>query len=375
MTTIRSVEFIGLRSELAAPATFSWGSAHSRNVGLVQVTTSDGVTGWGETSVTFPLWSLEERQATVTSGLAPMATGKACGSLAEIAALVADLEQNMARLRLLWSPVGVSSAISALELALLDALGRAQGVPTWQLLGGQPQQLPLYAVGFGGRPEQMAEQAQAALDEGYAAVKIRLGFGRQQDLDLLRTMRAALGPDATVYADVNMGWDLPTAREMAPLLQEFSLGWLEEPLSRDETADFPALGQAAHAPIAAGENCYSRAEVVALAESGRAEIVMPDLARCGGLLAGIAGARAAIDGGRAYSTHHYASDLGFAAMLAVGAVLGPSAPILRDVSPWPLREQILSEPVTIAQGRATTPIGPGLAPEPDPDVIERNRVL
>lgn len=374
-TTVAAVEFVGLRSPLDPPATFSWGSADARNVGLVKVTTSDGVTGWGETSVTFPLWSLEERHATVTQGVAPMAVGLACGSLEEIAGTIAQLERNMARLRLLWSHVAISSAISALEMALLDALGRAQGQPVWALLGGTAAEVPLYAVGFAGDADAIAEQAGTALDEGYAAVKVRLGFGEDRDLGLLRTMRAALGEDPVLYADVNMGWDRETADHMAPRLAEFSLGWLEEPLSRDEVAGFPHLGEAAGAPIAAGENCYSRDEVAALARSGFVDVVMPDLARCGGLLAAVEGARAALDGGRAYSTHHYASDLGFAAMLTVAAVLGPSAPVLRDVSAWPLRSELLTEPITITAGRALTSSVPGLAPEPDPIVIERNRVL
>ncbi|MEA2581938.1 MAG: Mandelate racemase / muconate lactonizing enzyme N-terminal domain, partial [Thermomicrobiales bacterium] len=73
---IRDVEFIGLRSALPQPAQFSWGSAASRNVGLVRVTTVEGVVGAGETSVTFPLWSLEERALTVREGLRPLALGK-----------------------------------------------------------------------------------------------------------------------------------------------------------------------------------------------------------------------------------------------------------------------------------------------------------
>lgn len=372
---IKSVEFIGLRSPLDPPARFSWGEADSRNVGLVKVVTSDGSVGWGETSVTFPLWSLDERCATVTMGLAPMVTGMACGTIEEIQQVTVTAEKNMARLRLLWSPVGISSAIGALEMALLDAWGRSRGEPVWKLLGGEHRAVDMYAVGFTGGPEQSAEQAAGALEEGYAAVKIRAGFGEEADLNLLRTFRQTLGDSATVYVDVNMGWELPAAMHMAEQMRDFGLGWLEEPLSRDDLEGLRSIRNLNVAPLAAGENCYSRSELVSLAKSGLVDILMPDLARCGGFLAALEGSRTALEQGLEYSTHHYASDIGFAAMSALCSVAGPSAPILRDMSPWPLREELLSEPLTISGGRTWAYEGPGFAPEPVVSVIERTRVL
>src|SRR5699024_978309 len=126
---IDKVEFVGLRSPLDTPAVFSWGSASSRNVGLVKVVTSSGHVGWGETSVTFPLWSMEERAATVNDGLAPQAIGAEFETIEDIQSLCQGIDGNMNRLRLLWSPVGISGAIGAFEMALLDALGRLRQQP------------------------------------------------------------------------------------------------------------------------------------------------------------------------------------------------------------------------------------------------------
>lgn len=373
--TLESVEFIGLRSPLEPPATFSWGVADERNVGLVRVRTSDGVEGWGETSVTFPLWSMEERAVTVRKGLAPLVTGRRCGNLDEIRDLVADAERSMARLRLLWAPVGISGAIAALEMALIDAWARAQGAPAWQLLGGEATPQPMYAVGFTGEARTSATAAASALGDGYAAVKVRLGFGAEQDLALLATYREVLGDDATILTDVNMGWDLKTTVEMLPALADFGLGWLEEPLPRGEVDALRMVKQAASMPLAAGENCFTRAESLALIESGAVDVFMPDLARCGGLLMGIELASRAVELGLGYSPHHYASDIGFSAMVNLCAVVGAPAPILRDVSHWPLRGDLLSEPVQIADGRVVPSTRPGLCPAVDTTVIERFRVL
>lgn len=372
---IKSVEFIGLRSPLDPPAKFSWGEADRRNVGLVKVLTTAGHVGWGETSVTFPLWSMEERHATVTKGLAPMVEGMACDGLEDIKKVVATAEANMARLRLLWSSVGISSAIGALEMALLDAWGHSQNEPVWKLLGGSYVPVDLYAVGFTGGPEQAAGQAAQAIETGYAAVKTRAGFGEEADLASLRTFRRIVGDEAAIYVDVNMGWDLPTALDMAAKLREFNMGWLEEPLSREDRDGLAQVRELNAAPLAAGENCYSRTELLSLAKSGLVDILMPDLARCGGFLVALEGAQTALEEGLQYSTHHYASDVGFAAMSALCAVAGPSAPILRDLSPWPLREELLSEALVISGGRTWPFEGPGLTPPPKPGVIERTRVL
>lgn len=372
---IKSVEFVGLRSPLDPPAKFSWGEADRRNVGLVKVITTSGHVGWGETSVTFPLWSMEERHATVTHGLAPMVQGLACDGPEDIKKVVETAEVNMARLRLLWSSVGISSAIGALEMALLDAWGHSQNQPVWKLLGGTSFAVDLYAVGFTGGPEQAAEQAGQAIEAGYAAVKTRVGFGEEADLTTLRTLRSALGNDATILVDVNMGWDLETALDMSEKLREFTMGWLEEPLSREDRDGLAKVRELNVAPLAAGENCYSRGELISLATSGLVDILMPDLARCGGFNVALEGAQTALKNGLQYSTHHYASDIGFAAMSALCAVAGPSAPILRDLSPWPLRDGLLSEPLAISGGKTWPFEGPGLTPPPVPAVIEETRVL
>jgi|SRR5699024_9138623 len=372
---IDKVEFVGLRSPLDTPAVFSWGSASSRNVGLVKVVTSSGHVGWGETSVTFPLWSMEERAATVTDGLAPQAIGAEFETIEDIQSLCQGIDGNMNRLRLLWSPVGISGAIGAFEMALLDALGRLRQQPVWQMLGGARQPIDLYAVGFAGEPSQAAQQAQSSLDEGYAAVKIRAGFGETQDLQQIETYRQTLENNARILLDVNMGWDRPEALRMAALLNDFNLGWLEEPVSRDDREGLHELRRVFNSRLAAGENCYTKEELRILIDSGAVDVVMPDLARCGGFLTALEAAQHALDSGLTYSTHHYASDIGFSAMVGMCSVAGASEPILRDVSPWPLRESILSEPLAVVDGQAWAYEGPGLAPAPDLSVVERHRVI
>lgn len=369
---ISNVEFVGLRSRLPTPAVFAWGSAGERNVGLIRLTCDDGTVGWGETSVTFPLWSLEERAATVRA-IRDLFIGEPIGGPEQIVDLAAHVRQRTNPLRLLWSHVALSASIGAIEMAMWDALGKHRAESVWKILGGDVLEAPLYAVGFGGSPDDVARAAASAIADGYRAVKVRVGFDPEADVRLVRTVSDRVGPGLLV--DANMGWTRDEAASMAARLEPFQLGWLEEPLSRDDPDGYRILREQTRIPLAAGENCYTEAELVSLAESGTVDVVMPDLARVGGLTAAIAGARAARAAGRGYSPHHYASDIGFSAMVALCAIVGDPDPLLRDVSPWPLRSELLEHPLEVAQGIVRPWSGPGLAPDPRAAVIEEFRVL
>ncbi|MCG8350198.1 MAG: mandelate racemase/muconate lactonizing enzyme family protein [Chloroflexales bacterium] len=371
---IQDVEFIGLRSSLPQPANFSWGAATARNVGLVKVTTDDGLVGYGETSVTFPLWSLEERALTVREGLRPLVLG---ADTDDIAGLHAQLQRTFARLGPLWSPLAIHSSIGAFEMALWDLKGKAERKPLYQVLNPQAtaEPIPLYAVGFTGDPDAMARQAAAALDDGFAAVKVRLGFGEERDLALLNVMRSTLGDSATLLADANMAWTRHVAAAMADRLTAFRLGWLEEPLDRGDIIGLAELRRASGIPIAAGENAYGVHEGLALIAADAVDIIMPDIARGGGIIAArgmIAAARAK---GLPYSLHHYASDLGFAAALHLCTAEPGAMYLLRDTSPWPLRSDLLVDALRIAGGRAWPPDGAGLGITLDEGVIEQYRIV
>lgn len=377
---IRDVEFFGLRSALPQPARFSWGSASARNVGLIRVTTDDGLTGVGETSVTFPLWSLEERALTVREGLAPLVIGE---SVDDIPGVIARLNRTLGRLGPVWSLPAVQGAIGAFEVALWDIHGKAMGQPLYALLrqraGLDPsapaEPVPLYAVGFTGGPEEIAEAAAAALDEGYAAIKIRAGFGREQDLQLLDAVAARV-PDMTrVLVDANMAWDRDEAREMVTAISGYGVGWIEEPLVWMDVEGLRALREHATVPIAGGENAFGQAEGLRLVSARVLDVIMPDIARCGGLISAQAMVSAARANGVPYSPHHYASDIGFLTSLHLCVAEPGALHVLRDTSPWPLRGEVLATQVRVEHGKGWVTDAPGLGVELDEAAIERYRVL
>jgi len=372
---IREVEFVGLRSTLPQPAQFSWGAAAHRNVGLVRVRTGDGVEGVGETSVTFPLWSLEERALTVREGLGPLVLGR---DEADIPGLVDGLNATLGRLAPIWSAVAIQAAIGAFEVALWDIAAKKAGLPLFRLLNPEapaPDPVPLYAVGFGGGPDEIAAGAAGALAEGYPYVKVRAGFGAERDRALLAAVAAAVPDMAKVLVDVNMAWSREQAAEEAPALAAFGIGWLEEPLVHSDHAGLAALRRSLGVPIAAGENAYGRGPTLDLVAADAIDVVMPDIARIGGILNARAAIAAARERGLPYSPHHYASEVGFVASLHLCAAEPGCLALLRDTSAWPLRAAVLTEPPAVAGGFATVPTGPGLGVALDEEALSRFRVV
>ena len=372
---IREVEFVGLRSALPQPAQFSWGAAAHRNVGLVRVMTDEGLVGVGETSVTFPLWSLEERALTVREGLAPLVVGR---DEADIAGLVDRLNATLGRLIPLWSAVAIQASIGAFEVALWDIAGKKTDLPLYRLWNPAavgPEPVPLYAVGFGGGPEQIAAGATAALAEGYPFVKVRAGFGAERDRVVLAAVAVAVPDMGTVLVDVNMAWSREQAATEASALAAYGIGWLEEPLVHTDHAGLAALRQTLGVPIAGGENAYGRQPALDLVAAGAVDVVMPDIARIGGVANARAMIAAARERGLPYSPHHNASEVGFVASLHLCAAEPGCHSLLRDTSEWPLRAAILTEPPTVAGGHAAVPSGPGLGVTLDEAALAHYRAV
>ncbi|MCS7256825.1 MAG: mandelate racemase/muconate lactonizing enzyme family protein [Thermomicrobium sp.] len=369
---IVEVEFYGLRSRLPSPARFSWGEAWERNVGLVRVVTDEGLEGWGETSVTFPLWSLEERALTVRQGLRPLVLGVEWEEPTE---LTERLHRRLSPLGHLWSMVAVRSAVAAFEVALWDIVGQRAGRPLWALWGGSWQRVPLYAVGFSGDVQTIARQAAEAIERGFRAVKVRVGFDDEADEQLVRTVRTAIGPEATLLVDANMAYDRERARRMAERLAPYRLGWLEEPLVRTDVAGMTALRRLGLVPLAAGENAYTLEEAVALLEAEAVDVLMPDIARIGGLTAARAACNAARSCGLPYSPHQFGSYVGLAAALHLCAAEPGANWLLMDIAPWELREAVVESEPLVEGGWGLPPRSPGLGVRVNLARLEQFRVV
>src|SRR5204862_4000332 len=177
------------------------------------------------------------------------------------------LWQHMYRKTMAFGRKGVGMvAISAVDIALWDILGKSAKQPVYRLLGGRTKpRIPVYASRLYSTPlNKLAEEARGYKDAGYKAMKLRFGWGLadgaagvQRNVELVRTVRETVGSEIDVMADAYMGWTLDYAKRMLPLLEPFQLRWLEEPVIPDDTRGYKELKSYGRNPIAGGEHEFT----------------------------------------------------------------------------------------------------------------------
>jgi L-rhamnonate dehydratase len=203
------------------------------------------------------------------------------------------LWQHMYRKTMAFGRKGIGMvAISAVDIALWDLLGKAAKQPVFRLLGGRTKpRIPVYASRLYSTPlDELAAEARRYKEQGYKAMKLRFGWGpadgaagMQRNLDLVRTVREAVGNEIDVMADAYMGWTLDYARRMLPLLEPFHLRWLEEPVIPDDMYGYAELKSYGRVPIAGGEHEFTLAGFRDLLEARALDYIQFDTNRVGGI--------------------------------------------------------------------------------------------
>lgn len=360
-----------LEVPLGAPVPMAIGSLGARHACLVEVVV-DGVRGLGETWVNHPGWAAQERLLTFRHGVAPLLAGRRFSSPRGLLVELAD--GLLPRAEQAGAAGPVWHALSGLDLALWDLLGKRHGQPVAALLarGDVAASVPVYASGIG--PTEVERLCESAAALRVDAVKARVGFGAETDARTLRTIRRALGDDVACYADANRAWAPEEAVEMVSLLRDFGVAWLEEPLRHDPPAALARLGERTGMPLAAGENLYGE-QVFAdhLAGSGLA-LLQPDPAKSGGLSLVEAVTRSAAEVGTAVSPHCYSGGVALAASVHLAAAFSAVTAVELDIRPNPLRTGLVDESWTVTAGRLAVPTGPGLGVTIDPRTRRRHEV-
>jgi len=206
---------------------------------------------------------------------------------------VERLWQHMYRKTMAYGRKGISMvAISAVDIALWDLLGKSAGQPVYRLLGGRTKtRIPVYASRlYSVELSALAAEAKRYKEEGYQAMKLRFGWGpadgargMQQNVALVRTVREAIGDEIDLMADAYMGWSLDYAKRMLPLLEPFYLRWLEEPVIPDDIQGYAELKSYGRIPIAGGEHEVTLHGFRDLLEARALDYIQFDTNRVGGI--------------------------------------------------------------------------------------------
>ena len=182
-------------------------------------------------------------------------------------------------------------AISAVDIAMWDLMGKVTRRPVYELLGGAcREKVPLYASALHPVGEQkVVEEARAYVRDGFTAMKARFTAGppdgpggMRANVKHLQTIREAIGPEVKLAADAYMGWDIAYGVSMCRLLEPLQLAWIEEPVIPDDIAGYAAIRRSTPIPISGGEHEFSRWGFQQLFEADAVDIAQPDLHRCGG---------------------------------------------------------------------------------------------
>jgi L-alanine-DL-glutamate epimerase-like enolase superfamily enzyme len=195
--------------------------------------------------------------------------------------------------RKLWSELrffgdrGISVfGLSAVDRACWDAVGKAAGKPLYKLLGAYRDEVPAYASGLWLHRdvEGLVSDASALVREGYRAMKMRIGKSRmEEDVERVRAVRNAIGPDVKLMVDANQRFTVEHAIRLGRKLEELDIAWFEEPVPAHDLEGSARVAAALDMPVAAGENVYTRYGFRQMIESKAADILMPDLVCVGGV--------------------------------------------------------------------------------------------
>ena len=203
------------------------------------------------------------------------------------------LWQHMYRRTLAFGRKGIGMvAISAVDIALWDLMGKITKQPVYRLLGGKTKaKIPVYASRLYSQPlEELVKEAQRYKEQGFRAMKLRFGWGptdgavgMQRNLELVRTVRDAIGDGIDLMADAYMGWTMEYARRMIRMLAPFNLRWLEEPVVPDDIGGYAELKAMNVVPISGGEHEFTLFGFRQMIDARAVDVIQFDTNRVGGL--------------------------------------------------------------------------------------------
>lgn len=259
-------------------------------------------------------------------------------------------------------------ALSALDTACWDLAAQSAGLPLWKFVGGGRDRIPTYAssgLWLDYSVDELIAETRRFLAQGHRAMKMRLGRSPREDLERVRRVREAVGPEIRLLADVNQGWDEATAIRVGRELEAFSLYWLEEPLPYENLEGCARVAAALTTPVATGETAYGSLGMRRHLEVRAADILMPDLQRMGGVTGFLKAATLCEGFHTPVSSHLFMEASGHLIAAA------PNGLILEHMDWW---QELFEEPLALVEGQVLLPGKPGIGLGLNRKALDRFRV-
>ncbi|MEQ1879936.1 MAG: mandelate racemase/muconate lactonizing enzyme family protein [Burkholderiales bacterium] len=352
--------------------TLGIGRTVKRDAVIVKITTDQGIVGWGEAH----------------HGRCPGAVAHLINTTLKLLIMGMDADDVTGVWKKMYDRqlashgmgAGACLAISGIDMALWDIRGKALGVPLYRLLGGTARPVPAYAGGVSlGYQDSKAliEEARPHIEAGYKAVKLRIGDTVKRDIERIAAVRKAFGDDLAILTDANAAYTVADVRAVMPALDEYKVGWLEEPFPAHDYLSYRQAARYGRTPLAAGENHYTRFEFNRVIEDGAITILQPDLSKSGGITECLRIAALASSWKLPIHPHTSMTGLNMAACIHFLAAIENGGYFEADISKNNLfRDALVSTPFkTDRQGNVSPLESPGLGVEVDEQFLATHPVI
>ena len=344
----------------------SLGRAVKRDCLIVEMETDTGLIGIGECYHGSSPLTLDRL---VQKVLAPVLMGKD--------PLNWELNKSLLIKRAkLLGPYGmVTMAVAGLEIAMLDLVGKQLNAPIHQVLGGFREWAPLYVGGLclGWKDvDALCAEAQKYVDQGFRAMKLRVGRGFDLDVECVRQVRQTVGPQVRIMVDANQGYSDAVAMKIIKEYERYDLFWLEEPVPHEKLDTMARLKAMSFVNLAAGENSFTLHDFRRVLDAGAVDIIQPDACKIGGIGAMKKVAVLAESHQIEVHPHIIGTSIALAAALQfVGSI--PNAGMIEwDNSENNLfRDGIIKQGYELKDGQIKIPSAPGLGVEVDYDFLKQ----
>lgn len=369
---ITSLEAIALTCPLKEPIMDATYTLPHRSAVLVRVATDEGISGLGEAAY---------------FGGPPLITRMIIEKeLKEY--LIGEDPLNIERL---WEKMyqrtikhgrkgAVIASMSGIDIALWDIKAKAANMPLYKLLGGCYEQIRAYAsAGFyaeGKGLKELAEEMASYVEEGFTAVKMKIGrLSQAEDVERVKAVRQAIGDDIDLLVDANNVYTSYQAIKIARKMEAYDIFWFEEPVPAEDIEGSARVAAALDTPVAAGENEFTRYGFRDLIINRALNIAQPDATWCGGITEAKKIAAMASAWNIICVPHSFSSAVALVSNLHFSASIPNSMFQEFDRNYNPLRENLLKEPITInKEGYIELTDKPGLGIELNDSVVKKYRV-
>ncbi len=357
---------------------YSQGWYDSRTIMILEVITDEGIIGWGES-----LGPAFIHKKIIEEVYKPLILGK-------------DPFDNEIIWETLYSSLQdhgqkgvVIEAISAIDIALWDIKGKYTGLPIYKLLGGAfRDKLLAYATGFYRRNienevEELVNEAHRYIDDGFKALKIKIGFGIDEDIKTVKAIREAIGDEIIMMVDANHAYNASNAIKVGKRLEEFDIFWFEEPVPPEDKNGYIEVKNNINIPIAGGEAEFTRYGIKDLINKRCINIIQPDTCAVGGItefkkIVSLA----TINNIQCYP-HIWGSSIALAAGTHIGFSLPnfpnclypPDVMLELDQTPNIFRNELSSSPIIFDDGIIKKNNKPGLGININKALIEKYEII